>query len=182
MNEILADASSQFQDSLPTHPETLRAKITALGLHFENYNHPPLRTVADSKLVREGFLTKEEGGAHIKNLYLRDRKKKNFLAVIEEDKDVDLANLAEQFGAARFSFGSADRLLEMLGVRPGAVTPLAMINGVTSDVTIGLDRDIMQAKQIYMHPLVNDRTIAMSPDDLMHFLSAIGVTPLLLTI
>ena len=90
------DASSTYQDSLPIHPDSLIARLTALNLPFESHTHPPLRTVADSKEHRAGFLTKEDGGAHIKNLYLRDRKKNNFLAVIEEDKDVDLKKLSDQ--------------------------------------------------------------------------------------
>lgn len=174
------DASSAFQDSLPIHPDTLLEKITSLGLSFESYVHPPLRTVADSKGFRDELLTTEQGGGHIKNLYLRDKKKQNFLAVIQEDKDVDLKALADAFGAARFSFGSEDRLLENLGVRPGAVTPLAMMHGSAHNVTLGIDKDIMQSKQIYMHPLVNDRTIAMSSGDLLSFLSAFSVTPIIL--
>ena len=172
------DASSTYQDSLPIHPDSLIARLTELNLPFESFSHPPLRTVADSKEHRAGFLTKEDGGAHIKNLYLRDRKKANFLAVIEEDKDVDLKKLSDQLGAGRLSFGSADRLLEFCGVRPGAVTPLAMLYGHEKQVTLAVDKDILEAKLIYMHPLVNDRTIAMSPQDLMTFLSSFGVTPL----
>ena len=62
-------------------------------------------------------------GAHIKNLYLRDRKKRNFLVVAQEDRQIDLKSLGGQIGSDRLSFGSADRLFEMLGVRPGAVSP-----------------------------------------------------------
>ena len=176
------DASSTYQDSLPIHPDSLIARITELNLPFESFTHPPLRTVADSKEHRAGFLTKEEGGAHIKNLYLRDRKKNNFLAVIEEDKDVDLKALSDELGAGRLSFGSADRLLEFCGVRPGAVTPLAMLYGHEKQVTLALDKEILEAKLIYMHPLVNDRTIAMSPQDLMTFLTSFGVTPVTISL
>ncbi len=176
------DASSAFQDSLPIHPDALRTTLRELGLAFEEFTHPPLRTVADSKAYRDGFLTKEDGGAHIKNLYLRDKKKQNFLAVIEEDKEVDLKALGAAMGAGRVSFGSADRLLEHLGVRPGAVTPLAMMQGSKSGVTLGIDEDVLSAKLVYMHPLVNDQTIAMRPDDLLTFLAHVNVTPITLTI
>jgi Ala-tRNA(Pro) deacylase len=67
-------------------------------------------------------------GIHIKNLYLRDRKKRNFLIVAQEDRVIDLKNLDQKIGCDRLSFGSADRLFEMLGVRPGAVSPLTVIN------------------------------------------------------
>ena len=176
------DASSAYQDSLPLHPDTLIEKITSLGISYNSFTHPPLRTVADSKAFRDELLTTEEGGAHIKNLYLRDKKKRNFLAVIQEDKDVDLKALAEGLGGQRLSFGSEDRLLENLGVRPGAVTPLAMMHGAGHDVILGLDKDIITAKQVYMHPLVNDRTIAMSGADLLVFLQAFSITPIMLDI
>ena len=176
------DASSAYQDSLPVHPDSLIAKISSLGIEFTYYDHPPLRTVADSKGFRDNLLTQDQGGAHIKNLYLRDKKKRNFLAVIQEDKAVDLKALAEGLGGQRLSFGSEDRLLENLGVRPGAVTPLAMMHGAQKNVILGLDRDIIDAKQIYMHPLVNDRTIGMKGADLFVFLEAFSIEPLILDI
>lgn len=176
------DASSAYQDSLPIHPDRLVAAISALAIPMTSYTHPPLRTVADSKDFRDELLTTKEGGCHIKNLYLRDKKKRNFLAVIQEDKEVDLKALADCLGASRVSFGSEDRLLENLGVRPGAVTPLAMMHGVTKQVTIGLDKEIVSAKQVYMHPLVNDRTIGMSGQDLMRFLESLAITPIILDI
>lgn len=174
------DASSAYQDSLPIHPDTLLAKLDELHISYDSFTHPPLRTVADSKGFRENLLSAEQGGGHIKNLYLRDKKKHNFLAVIQEDKEVDLKQLAQAFDAARFSFGSEDRLLENLGVRPGAVTPLAMMHGASQNVTFGIDRDIMNVASIYMHPLVNDRTIGMSPDGLLTFLNAFSITPIML--
>lgn len=176
------DASSAYQDSLPLHPDKLIAKIESLAIAYKSYSHPPLRTVADSKDFRDELLSEAEGGCHIKNLYLRDKKKRNFLCVIQEDKEVDLKLLADALGASRISFGSEERLLENLGVRPGAVTPLAMMIGAEHNVTLGLDRVILEAKQVYMHPLVNDRTIGMSGSDLLRFLDAFSITPIILDI
>ena len=79
------DASSQFKDSLPTTPDMLMATLVSLEICYSTHTHPPLRTVEDAKAFR-GDLK----GAHIKNLYLRDRKKRNFLLVVEEDKEIDL--------------------------------------------------------------------------------------------
>jgi len=169
------DASSAFQDSLPVSSDQLLSMLDKSGFAVERIDHIPLRTVADSKQVRDGFLSAEEGGGHIKNLYLRDKKKQNFLVVLPEDADVDLKPLSEKMGAARLSFGSADRLLENLGVRPGAVTPLAMVTGVHHDVTLFMDSSLRQVKSLYMHPLVNDRTVGMSPADVEQFLAQKGV-------
>jgi Ala-tRNA(Pro) deacylase len=168
------DASSTYQDSLPISSDRLLEKLDSQNLGYKRIDHIPLRTVADSKQVRDGFLASEEGGGHIKNLYMRDKKKQNYLVVLQEDAELDLKYVAEKIGASRLSFGSADRLLENLGVRPGAVTPLSMITGVQNQVQLYIDASLKSKKLLYMHPLVNDRTIGMSPSDLEVFLTSLN--------
>ena len=164
------DASSHYQETLPVSSDSLLNQLQAEAFTFQRFDHVPLRTVQDSKQVRQGFLTAQNGGGHIKNLYLRDKKKQNYLLVLQEDRDIDLKVLAEKIGAGRLSFGSTDRLFEHLGVRPGAVTPLAMITGARKNVSLFLDRVLIDTTLIYMHPLVNDRTIGMHPAALERFL------------
>ena len=113
------DASSAFKDTLPTTPEALVETLENAGIAFTRHEHPPLRTVEESKGHRSDMV-----GTHVKNLYLRDRKKRNFLVVAQEDREIDLKALQDKIGADRLSFGSADRLFEFLGVRPGADTAL----------------------------------------------------------
>ena len=48
------------------------------------------------------MLTKNEGGGHIKNLYLRDHKKNNYLVVVQEDKNIDLKELGILIEFCRF--------------------------------------------------------------------------------
>jgi Ala-tRNA(Pro) deacylase len=169
MTDQMIDASSAFKDSLPTTPETLIAKLTALGIAFSTYHHQPLRTVEDSKAFRGDMV-----GMHVKNLYLRDKKKRNFLVVAEEDRSIDLKSLHQLIGADRLSFGSADRLFEMLGVRPGAVSPFTLINDPEGRVSLSIDAELMQADMLYFHPLVNDMTLGVTPAGLMQFLDASG--------
>ena len=169
------DASSQFKDSLPTPPERLMATLTSMDISFTTHTHPPLRTVEDAKAFR-GDLQ----GAHIKNLYLRDRKKRNFLLVAEEDKAIDLKALPGLIGSDRLSFGSADRLFEMLGVRPGAVSPFTLINDPNHKVRLVLDANLVDQSCLFAHPLVNDMTLGISGADLMRFFTHTGHDPRLL--
>jgi Ala-tRNA(Pro) deacylase len=137
-----------------------------------------LRTVEDSKKVQSLFLSSDQGGGHIKNLYLRDNKKQNILLVVEQDRKIDLKSLPTLIGTGRLSFGSADRLLENLGVRPGAVTPLAMITGVKQGVKLFIDSDLKKCLKLYMHPLVNDRTLEMGLAGLQVFFKKVQVAPI----
>ena len=170
------DASSDFKDSLPTSPETLLDRLTFLGINFTAYSHPPLRTVEDAKARRGNML-----GAHIKNLYLRDRKKCNFLVVVQEDQLIDLKALGGQIGSDRLSFGSADRLFEILGVRSGAVSPFALINDPDQKVKLVLDAQLVNQFCLYAHPLVNDMTLGLSGADLMRFFEHTRHQPQLIT-
>ncbi len=170
------DASSAFQDSLPVTSDQLLEMLTDNGFFYQRFDHIPLRTVSDSKQVRDGFLSTQEGGGHIKNLYLRDKKKNNFLLVLPEDAELDLKTLSVLIGSSRLSFGSENRLFDNLGVRPGAVTPLAMINGAHHAVNLYMDSRLRGVAYLYMHPLVNDRTVAMKPTDVEAFLKQHGVT------
>ena len=169
------DASSRFQESLPVTSDEMIAMLENWGIDYTRADHVPLRTVEDSKKVQDQFLPTEQGGGHIKNLYLRDNKKRNILVVAEQDRSIDLKTLHQTLGTGRLSFGSADRLMENLGVRPGAVTPLSMINGVKSGVQIYIDKALQGCKQIYVHPLVNDRTLGLTPEGLNAFFAKIDV-------
>ncbi len=169
------DASSAYQDSLPVSSDALLAQLDDWGIDYRLHEHVPLRTVEDAKGVEDAFMAEGEVALRLKNLYLRDKKKRNHLISLEQDRDVDLKALGAELGLGNLSFGSADRLLENLGVRPGAVTPLAMINGRDHNVRFYMDKAAQNADSIYMHPLVNDRTIGLSRDAFFAVMERLGV-------
>ncbi|WP_291729451.1 prolyl-tRNA synthetase associated domain-containing protein [Leisingera sp. F5] len=169
------DASSAYQDSLPISSDALLAQLDAWGIPYILHTHVPLRTVEDAKGVEDQFMVPGENALRLKNLYLRDKKKRNYLVTLQQDRDIDLKALGTELGIGNLSFGSADRLLETLGIRPGAVSPLAMITGAEKGVTFYMDAQAQEADVIYMHPLVNDRTVAMKHDDVMAFFEKAGV-------
>ena len=123
------------------------------------------------------FLNAKQGGGHIKNLFLRDHKKNNILFVAHQDALIDLKKLQLKIDTGRLSFGSSDRLMEHLGVFPGAVTPFSMINGVNKNVVLFIDLSLKNFKKIYLHPLVNDRTLEITIENLEMFFKKINVIP-----
>jgi Ala-tRNA(Pro) deacylase len=67
--------------------------------------------------------------------------------------------------------------MENLGVRPRAVTPLAMINGVETGVQLFIDSGLKCCRQIYVHSLVNDRTLGITLEGLQTFFDKIKAEP-----
>ena len=163
------DASSKFIDTLPTKPKELLAKFEEFKIKYRKYEHPPLFTVIDAKKYQKKMV-----GMHVKNLFLRDKKKRNFLLVTEQDAEINLKTLHNKIKSDRLSFGSPDRLWQYLGVRPGAVSPLALINDVGKSVTLLLQDILRTEQQIHFHPLVNDLTIGVDLGDLDAFFKFTG--------
>ncbi|MBL8708835.1 MAG: prolyl-tRNA synthetase associated domain-containing protein, partial [Rhodospirillaceae bacterium] len=140
----------------------------------------PVFTVEESRHLRG-----ELPGAHIKNLFLRNRKEEMWLVTVEEERRIDLKKLGELLtgetgGAAKLSFGSADRLMTYLGVVPGAVTPFAVINDGGGKVQMVLDKHLTEVDPVNAHPLVNYKSTAIAPGDLVKFLEAVGHKPRIL--
>jgi Ala-tRNA(Pro) deacylase len=156
-------------------PDALLARIAGLGIDVETAEHPPVFTVEEAKRHRV-----RHDGVHTKNLFLRNKKKQMWLVTTTEDQAVDLKALGRQLGAGNVSFGSPDRLREFLGVEPGSVTPLAVVNDTAGAVEMVLDRAVLQADPVHCHPLVNTMTTAIRGADLVRFLESVGHAPQLI--
>jgi Ala-tRNA(Pro) deacylase len=154
---------------------TLLAFLASLDIAFDVVDHPPVFTVDEARTLRGAI-----PGAHSKNLFVKDKKGRLFLLVARESAVIDLKRVHEKIGAqGRLSFGSAERLENLFGVKPGAVTPFGAINDRCHAVTIVLEQELMAQERLNFHPLVNTRTIGLSRDGLLKFLAATGHQPVI---
>ncbi|MGD0191136.1 MAG: prolyl-tRNA synthetase associated domain-containing protein [Rhizomicrobium sp.] len=156
----------------PAKDIDLFALLDRLCISHATHAHPPVFTVEEARSLR-GVLP----GGHTKNLFLKDRKDGLWLVVAREELPVDLKALSQELGSPRFSFGSAERLVAVLGVQPGSVTPFAVINDRAGQVCVILDEGMLALDPLNFHPLRNDRTTAVSPAGLLKFLRATGHEP-----
>ncbi len=149
----------------------LFARLDELAIEHLTHAHAPVFTVDEAKRNRP-----PGAGLHTKNLFVRNKKGRMWLVTLEEDRPVDLKALGVQLGAGNLSFGSPERLRRHLGVEPGSVTPLAVMNDVAGDVTLVLDAALFD-QAVWCHPLTNDRTTRLSGVDLVRFCAATGHVP-----
>ncbi len=140
------------------------------NIPFERYDHPPVFTCDEA-----ARLVPDLDAAQTKNLFLRDNKgRRHFLVIVGYDKAVHLKALRDVIGSSKLSFGSAERLFKHLGVTPGAVTLLALINDTNKDVELVFDKELWQAKAFRFHPLVNTSTLVISHEGIERFLDGTG--------
>lgn len=158
-----------------TTRDELLARLATMGIVTATHDHPPVFTVEQA---REH--TYRLPGGHCKNLFLKDKKDRLWLVTLLDDRKVDLNALSKRLGAARFSFGRPELLREVLGVEPGSVTPLAIVNDTAGRVTHVIDSGLLSAGTVNCHPLQNDATTAIKSADLLRFVRETGHEPVIL--
>ena len=129
--------------------------------------------------VEEGLDLKADlPGLHTKNLFLKDKKGRLWLISAAQDTVIDLKRAHRAMGSDRLSFGNETLMWETLGVRPGSVTALGLINDRDRRVTFVLDQRLWAADIVNFHPLTNTATTALDQAALRRVLALLDREPL----
>ena len=140
------------------------------GIKYEIVEHQAVYNMAEMEQIA---LPHPEADA--KNLFVRDDKKQNYyLLTIKGDKRVNLQQFREENGTRRLSFASPQDLKEKLGLEPGSVTPLGLINDPRHEIPFYLDSYFRQQSRIAVHPNDNTATIWLKPQALIHLIKDLG--------
>lgn len=168
IERVLIDGSS------PASATDVSQALAELNISHSTICHPPMRTVADSRALRNGI-----PGGYSKNLFLRNRKGRMVIVTLLEDRIVNLKAFGQLLGIGKPSFASEQRLMTYLGVIPGAVTPLAVLNDKTTVVTAVLDQALLEKDPLHFHPCDNSKTTTLSADDLLKYMEHYHQTPII---
>ncbi len=150
----------------------LFAFLDGLDIAHATVEHPPVFTVDEA---REH--THHLPGGHTKNLFLEDKTGGIWLVTCLDEQPVKVNALARLLEAPRFSFGKPERLMEVLGVEPGSVTALGLVNDTERRVRPILDTKLMAHELVNCHPLANTATTTLRAADLLRFMEALGYAP-----
>jgi Ala-tRNA(Pro) deacylase len=118
-------------------------------------------------------LTLSLEGARCKNLLLQDKRGRYFLVVTTATKSLDLSAVAEALSSKRLSFASADKLFELLGIRTGSLSPLALVNDDARYVRLVIDSGLARESTFLFHPLENNASVSLSRAALDDFLASV---------
>ncbi|AIS08866.1 ybaK-tRNA associated protein [Lactobacillus sp. wkB8] len=144
--------------------------LDQLGIKYEIVEHQAVYNMAEMEKIA---LPHSEADA--KNLFVRDDKKQNYyLLTIKGDKRVNLQQFREENGTRRLSFASPQDLKEKLGLEPGSVTPLGLLNDSEHQISFYLDSYFSQQPRIAVHPNDNTATIWLKPQALIHLIRDLG--------
>jgi Ala-tRNA(Pro) deacylase len=151
----------------------LLAFLDEIGVEHRTVDHPAVFRVVEGHDIKADL-----PGGHSKNLFLKDKKGQLWLISARQDTVIDLKRAPKVIGSDRLSFGSPELMVEVLGVTPGSVTALALVNDRDRRVRFVLDLALAESEPVNFHPMTNTATTALSGQGFRRFLAAIGVEPL----
>ena len=149
--------------------EDILQLLDSKNIKYEIENHKAVYNMEELKDIN---LLYPESDA--KNLFLRDDKKRNYYLVsVKGDKKVDLKEFKNKNNTRSLSFASDDDLFNILGLTPGSVTPLGLLNDKDNRVIFYLD-SYFKDKIIGVHPNDNTSTLWLNSNDLINIIEEKG--------
>lgn len=138
-----------------------------LAIGYEIMEHEPINSIFEA--VEKGIVLP---GQQVKNLVLKNKKgRQYYLVILPENKIADISALAQALGEKRLSFANEEKLQELLGVVPGAVTPFGLLKDKEGKVQVIVDEEVDPDLTVGFHPFVNYKTLNMAYKDFERFLA-----------
>ena len=153
--------------------------LDALAIPYRHVAHDAAETMEACAEIDARLGTKM-----CKNLFLCNRQQTDFyLLLMPGDKPFKTKELSGQLGVTRLSFASGEKMEEYLGLLPGSVSVMGLMNDKTHTVRLLIDADLLQNAEIGVHPCLNTASLAISTADILQkLLSHTGHTPTTVTL
>ena len=149
--------------------------LDSLGIVYSRVDHSHADTIEACHEVEEVL-----GWPVCKNLFLCNRQKTQYyMLMLEGDKVFKTKDLSKQLEVSRLSFAGEEDMVELLGVHPGSVTVLGLMNDKENKVQLVIDKPIYEGEFVSCHPCISTSTLCLSRQDLLEkLLPAMGHAPI----
>jgi Ala-tRNA(Pro) deacylase len=148
--------------------ESLKTWLAEHEIDYILHKHKAVFTVPEAK-IHCGHIP----GTHCKNLFLVNKKTGDFyLVTFPHEKRLDLKRFRKLVSAPKIRFAEAKDLLEILGLTPGAVSPLGLVNDKNNKTIFYVDSDLWNAAEICCHPNVNTETLQLLMENFHNIIKA----------
>lgn len=158
---------------------------------YEIYTHPSLFTIEEALeywAKIDASHCDGTGPLHCKNLFMRNHKgNRHYLISYNCHKQLDIHSLEHMLHQGKLSFGSPERLLRCLGVKPGSVGMFGLIHDMNLQdadpkelfenghrMKFFYDADILKSEYVSFHPCDNTATVVIPVSGFRKFLEIWG--------
>lgn len=144
--------------------------LQSLSISYQVVEHPATFRVEEHPSELEGLSV-------AKNLLLRDTKTRQvYMVILIGEKKLDMRKLADELGVSksRLTFVKYEDVEATVGVKPGHVSVLNLMNDEAKDVRVVFDTALAGYNEIGFHPNVNTASVFMKPEDVLRIIHETG--------
>ena len=145
--------------------------LNSLNIEYEVTEHPAAFSMEELSKIDLPYPE-----ADAKNLFLCDPKKNYYyLITVKGDKRVDIKEFQKTYANRHLSFARENDMIQILGVTPGSVTPLGILNDKDLKVEFYLDIELTKGIGLVgVHPNENTATVWLKTSDLVSIIKNHG--------
>lgn len=138
--------------------------LKKLNIEFWRVDNDPVEAMEDCVEISNTL------GAQIrKSILVCNRKKTEFhLVILPADKPFDTKVFCEKLNCSRVSFTSGDTMKEVLGLEPGSLTIMSILNDKNNLVKVVIDESIAKDDYFACNPGANTTHIKFKTEDLFN--------------
>lgn len=144
--------------------------LDKMGIEYEYYEHPEAPTIEIAAQFYRG-----EDTTLCKNLFFRNHKgNRHYLVIMDSRHQMDIHSIEKMLRQGKLSFASSERMMRYLGLRPGSVSLFGLVNDKDHEVTLFVDKGLVNVKKVSFHPNDNRASLVISSSDMFKFIENIG--------
>ena len=144
--------------------------LDKMGIEYEYYEHPEAPTIEIEAQFYRG-----EDTTLCKNLFFRNHKgNRHYLVIMDSRHQMDIHSIEKMLRQGKLSFASSERMMKYLGLRPGSVSLFGLVNDKDHEVTLFVDKGLVNVKKVSFHPNDNHASLVISSSDMFKFIENIG--------
>lgn len=144
--------------------------LDKMGIEYEYYEHPEAPTIEIAAQFYRG-----EDTTLCKNLFFRNHKgNRHYLVIMDSRHQMDIHSIEKMLRQGKLSFASSERMMKYLGLRPGSVSLFGLVNDKDHEVTLFVDKGLVNVKKVSFHPNDNHASLVISFSDMFKFIENIG--------
>lgn len=144
--------------------------LDKMGIEYEYYEHPEAPTIEIAAQFYRG-----EDTTLCKNLFFRNHKgNRHYLVIMDSRHQMDIHSIEKMLRQGKLSFASSERMMKYLGLCPGSVSLFGLVNDKDHEVTLFVDKGLVNVKKVSFHPNDNHASLVISSSDMFKFIENIG--------
>lgn len=142
--------------------DKLIEQLNFLNIQYQILDHEVITTMEQGMEI----MKKLQGVVPV-NIFLKDKKDNYYLMIKNMNNKMKINEIGKKLNIKDLQSVKSDMMQEVLQVPSGCVTVFALVN---AKFTILIDEMIPKDGLINFHPLVNNKTMTISYDDMIKFI------------